>query len=67
MVVVNEENVRTVFDDLFEMRRFSAHVIKEENVYDRDIQEYAQGLDALLESERVKKEIFEYEHDLWNY
>jgi hypothetical protein len=49
------------------MRRFSAHVIKEENVYDREIQQYAQGLDALLESERVKKEIFEYEHDLWNY
>jgi gliding motility associated protien GldN len=58
---------RGSYDDLFEMRRFSAHVIKEENVYDRDIQEYAQGLDALLESERVKKEIFEYEHDLWNY
>jgi gliding motility associated protien GldN len=58
---------RGSYDDLFEMRRFSAHVIKEENVYDREIQEYAQGLDALLESERVKKEIFEYEHDLWNY
>jgi len=58
---------RGSYDDLFEMRRFSAHVIKEENVYDREIQQYAQGLDALLESERVKKEIFEYEHDLWNY
>jgi hypothetical protein len=54
-------------EDLFETRHFSAYVTKEENVYDRKIQEYAQGIDALLEGERIKKEIFEYEHDLWNY
>jgi len=55
------------FEDLFETRHFSAFVTKEENVYDRKIQEYSQGIDALLEGERIKKEIFEYEHDLWNY
>ena len=55
------------FEDLFETRHFSAYVIKEENIYDRRIQDYAQGIDALLEGERIKKEIFEYEHDLWNY
>jgi gliding motility associated protien GldN len=58
------------FEDLFEMRHFTGNVIKEENIYDRDItgkNGYAQGIDALLEGERIKKEIFEYEHDLWNY
>jgi hypothetical protein len=64
---MSNDAFRGSFDDLFEMRRFSAHVVKEENVFDRKIQDYAQGLDALLEGERIKKEIFEYEHDLWNY
>jgi hypothetical protein len=55
------------FEDLFETRHFSGYVIKEENIYDRNITDYAQGIDALLEGERIKKEIYEYEHDLWNY
>ena len=58
---------RGTFEDLFETRHFTAYLTKEENVYDRKIQEYSQGIDALLEGERIKKEIFEYEHDLWNY
>ena len=55
------------FEDLFETRHFSGYVIKEENIYDRNITDYAQGIDALLEGERIKNEIYEYEHDLWNY
>jgi gliding motility associated protien GldN len=58
---------RGTFEDLFETRHFSAYITKEENVFDRKIEGYAQGVDALLEGERIKKEIFEYEHDLWNY
>jgi len=64
---MNNQANRNNYDDIFEMRKFSAHVIKEDNDYDRKIQEYAQGIDALMEGERVKKEIFEFEHDLWNY
>lgn len=58
---------RMSFDDLFQKRMFSAYVVKEENVYDRNIDEYAKGVDALLESERIKGELFLMEHDLWNY
>ena len=43
------------------------YIYKESNVHDRNIQEYATGVDALLESDRVKYENFNYEHDLWNY
>lgn len=55
------------WDDLFTMRRFESYITKESNVYDRSIQEYATGVDAQVESDRIKQEIFEKEHDMWNY
>ena len=55
------------WDDLFAMRLFESYIYKESNVYDRNIQEYASGIDALLESDRIKQKIFETEHDLWEY
>jgi gliding motility associated protien GldN len=55
------------WEDLFEARRFQSYIFKESNVYDRSIFEYATGIDGLLESDRVKNEIFTFEHDLWNY
>jgi hypothetical protein len=44
---------------------FGSYIYKETNVFDRIIDEYAQGIDALMESERIKEEIFLLEHDLW--
>jgi len=58
---------RISFDDLLSKRIFNSYIIKEENVYDRMIGAYASGIDAMLESERIKKEIFNWEHDLWSY
>ena len=58
---------RRSFDDLFQKRIFSSYIMKESNVYDRRIDDYAQGLNALLESERIKTEIVNMEHDLWEY
>jgi gliding motility associated protien GldN len=58
---------RRTMDDIFWKRMFSSYIRKETNVYDRTIGEYSSGLDALLESERIKGEIFNYEHDLWHY
>jgi len=55
------------WEDLFESRKFQSYIYKESNVYDRLIMEYATGIDGLLESDRVKNEIFTFEHDLWNY
>ncbi len=55
------------FDQLFQRRQFMAYIIKEDNVYNRKIDEYAKGIDALLESERIKEDLFIMEHDLWNY
>jgi gliding motility associated protien GldN len=55
------------FDQLFQLRRFTSYIIKEDNVYDRGIDSYAKGIDALLESEKIKNDLFIMEHDLWHY
>ena len=67
--VFNPKNdaVRLSWEDLFEARMFESYIYKESNVYDRNIKEYATGIDQLLESERIKQNMFEFEHDLWNY
>ena len=58
---------RRTYEDLFQKRYFSSYIIKESNVYDRGIGEYARHMDALAESERIKEELFLLEHDLWHY
>lgn len=58
---------RRSFEEVFQKRRFSSFIHKEDNVYDRPIASYVQGIDALLEAERIKEELFLLEHDLWHY
>jgi gliding motility associated protien GldN len=59
---------RISFDDLFMQRRFGSYIVGESNVYnDRDISEYTVGKDAMFEAERIKLDIFNFEHDLWEY
>tara|TARA_B110000977_G_C11029801_1_gene474767 strand:+ start:747 stop:1679 length:933 start_codon:yes stop_codon:yes gene_type:complete len=67
--VYNPENdaQRMSFDDLFWKRDFSSYIIKESNVFDRKVTPNWSGLDALLESERVRNEMFTFEHDLWHF
>ena len=50
-------------------RRFNSIIYKEENVYeDRLINEYIfeDALQQLLESERIKNVIRDFEQDMWN-
>lgn len=67
--VFNNQNDATTmsWEDLFEARIFASYITKESNVHDREIKNYATGIDALLESDRIKQEMFEFEHDLWTY
>ncbi|MGL4596572.1 MAG: gliding motility protein GldN [Bacteroidia bacterium] len=58
---------RRTYDDLFWKRQFGSYVHKETNVYDRPINAYATGVDALLEADRVKEETFITEHDLFHF
>lgn len=58
---------RMSWEDIFEMRYFSSYIYKESNVYDRRIQDYMTGVDILLEADKIKNEIFNFEHDLWSF
>ena len=63
----NNSAARMSYDDLFLKRQFDSYIYKEENVYDRSIQDYATGIDALKESEKIKQEIIEFEQNMWEY
>jgi gliding motility associated protien GldN len=66
--VYNTSNdaMRMSFDDLFWKRQFSSYIHKETNVFDRTVNPSWDGLDALLESEKIKQEMFKIEHDVWH-
>ena len=58
------------FDRLLNSRRFNAVIYQEENVYgDRSIENYMKDNSQmqLLEAERVKDKIRDFEQDMWNY
>ena len=65
--LVKNDAERRTYDDIFWKRMFSSIIIKEANVMDRKVNEFKIGLDAVLEAERIKAEIFNIEHDLWEY
>ena len=59
---------RRTFEDIFFKRKFSSYIYQETNVYDnRRINLYKKGLDAQLEAEKIKMQMFNLEHDLWEY
>jgi gliding motility associated protien GldN len=59
---------RISFDDLLNQRRFSSWIYRISNVQDnRNVSDYAKGMDAMFEAERLRYELFDFEHDLWEY
>jgi gliding motility associated protien GldN len=66
--VANNDAQRISYDDLFMQRRFNSVIYGESNVYnDRYISDYTVGKTSLFEAERIKTELFDFEHDLWEY
>jgi len=66
--VSNNDAQRISFDDLFMQRRFGSIIFGESNVFnDRMINEYLVGKASLFEAERLKTELFNLEHDLWEF
>ena len=58
------------FDDIINSRRFSSVIYKEENVYEnREVKDYIKNNSfmRLLESERIKEKIRNFEHDMWSW
>jgi gliding motility associated protien GldN len=72
--VYNQENDMAPMSwyDLFENRFFASYIIKKSNSLDLRVADmydgYDQaGVDRLMESEKIKMELFNLEHDLWTY
>jgi gliding motility associated protien GldN len=67
--VVNKNSDATglSFDDVFMKRIFTSYIVKVSNDKDERIKDYAQGIDKLYESERIKKGLMDWELNLWQY
>jgi gliding motility associated protien GldN len=66
--LANNDAQRISFDDLFMQRRFGSVIFGESNVFDdRQINEYSLGKYTLFEAERIKTELLNFEHDLWEF
>jgi len=64
----NNDAQQISYDDFLAQRRFSSYIFAESNVYDnRVVTDYALGVDAMYESDRIKSSIMTFEHDLWEY
>ncbi|MBK8965498.1 MAG: gliding motility protein GldN [Lewinellaceae bacterium] len=55
----------TTWEDVFEMRYFASTVYKENNLYDRRIEDYLTGVDALYEAGKINDALFNREQDVW--
>ncbi|MGE0562785.1 MAG: gliding motility protein GldN [Flavobacteriales bacterium] len=62
----NDAENRT-FDDIFWKRMFNSYIVKRSNVYDRNNKDYLKGLDLILESDNIKEDMFNLEHDMWHF
>jgi gliding motility associated protien GldN len=66
--VPNNDAQRISYDDLFMQRRFGSIIWGASNVYnDRWANQYTLGKATLFESERLKTELLNLEHDFWEY
>ncbi len=68
--VFNPQNTarNSSYDDIFLKRKFNSYIVKEENIYDnRNISQYLDSKNAMLESKRIESSIFDYEQNLWEY
>lgn len=64
---MDNDRARRSYDDIFRKRIFSSYIIRESNDFNRGIEDYARGVDALLESQRIEDYLFEMEEDMWEY
>jgi gliding motility associated protien GldN len=69
----NNDVAPMTWTDLFDNRYFSSMIYKKSNILDMKVEEYFStademfGIDNLMESEKIKMELFNFEHDLWEY
>ncbi|RFZ90184.1 gliding motility protein GldN [Mucilaginibacter conchicola] len=63
----NNDATGLSFDDCLVKRIFTSYIVKQSNDKDERIRDYAQGIDKLYESDRIKKSLMDWELNLWQY
>ena len=70
-VAYNEKNNNQLltFDQIMHFRKFNAVIYKEDNVYNRTIEDYKKNsaMSQLLEAAAIKEDLRNKEHDMWTY
>ncbi|GAB3920907.1 type IX secretion system ring subunit PorN/GldN [Mucilaginibacter myungsuensis] len=67
VVVQDNDATGLSFDDIFMKRIFASYIVKVSNNKNERIRDNYNGLDRLYESERLKKQLMDWELDLWQY
>jgi gliding motility associated protien GldN len=67
VVVKDNDATGLSYDDVFMKRIFTAYIVKASNNKNERIKDYTQGIDKLYEAQRIKKELMNWELDLWQY
>ncbi|GGI27809.1 hypothetical protein GCM10008119_29510 [Pedobacter mendelii] len=68
LVNTNNDASSLSFDDFFLRRLFSSYIVKESNPGDNKLRDIiSDPRERLMESERIKKSVLDYEQGLWEY
>lgn len=52
---------------IFKQRRFNSFITRETNCYNRSIDSYLTGIDAIIESENIENKLLDISIDMWEY
>jgi gliding motility associated protien GldN len=73
----NNDMAPMTWTEVFDSRVFTSYIYKKSNVLDYRLKDYfvanpdaevdRTGIDMLLQSEKIKNELLNFEHDLWEY
>ena len=63
----NNDAENLSYDQIFSKRIFNSYIDKVSNDKDERIKDYKNGIDRLYEGERIKKQLLDYELNLWQY
>ncbi|WP_316830807.1 gliding motility protein GldN [Pedobacter aquatilis] len=68
LINTNNDASTLSFDDFFIRRLFSSYIVKESNPGDNKLRDIiTDPRERLMESERIKKSVLDYEQGLWEY
>jgi gliding motility associated protien GldN len=64
------DKIKYSFDDIFQARYFTSIITKEstpEDIRIKDRKDLVTGIDKLMEADRIKRSLMQYEQDMWEF